>query len=53
MWLNFYQEADFRDFPSSPNAPNAWGLGSIPGQGTRSCMPHLRPSADKQIDTSK
>ena len=24
------------------HAPNAGGLGSIPGQGTRSCMLHLR-----------
>ena len=24
------------------HAPNAGGLGSIPGQGTRSCMPQLR-----------
>ena len=23
-------------------APNAGGLGSIPDQGTRSCMPHLK-----------
>ena len=29
-------------------APNERaGLGSIPGQGTRSCMPQLRPSAAK------
>ena len=26
-----------------PHAPNARGLGSIPGQGTRSHMPQLRP----------
>ena len=25
-----------------PCAPNAWGLGSIPGQGTRSHMPQLK-----------
>ena len=28
-------------------APNAGGLGSIPGQGTRSRMPQLRPGAAK------
>ena len=28
-------------------APNAGGLGSIPGQGTRSCPPQLTPSASK------
>ena len=26
---------------------NAWGLGSIPGQGTRSRMPELRLGAAK------
>ena len=30
--------------------PNAGGLGSIPGQGTRSHMPQLRPYAAKQIN---
>ena len=34
-----------RDFPGGPVAkilhPNAWGLGSIPGQGTKSHMPQL------------
>ena len=30
------------------HAPNAGGLGSVPGQGTRSHMPHLRPSAVKK-----
>ena len=29
------------------HAPNAGGPGSIPGQGTRSHMPQLRPRADK------
>ena len=29
------------------HAPNAGGLGSIPGQGTRSHMLQLRPCADK------
>ena len=28
-------------------APNAGGLGLIPGQGTRSRMPQLRPGAAK------
>ena len=28
--------------------PNAGSLGSIPSQGTRSCMPKLRPSAAKK-----
>ena len=47
-----------RDFPGSPGlrlpTPNAGGLGSIPGQGTRSHMlqlrvggPQLRPSGTK------
>ena len=35
------------DFPGGPvvrtQAPNAGGLGSIPGQGTRSCTLQLRP----------
>ena len=29
------------------SAPNAEGLDSVPGQGARSHMPHLRPSAAK------
>ena len=37
-----------RDFPGGPVAkilhPNAWGLGSIPGQGTKSHMPQLESS---------
>ena len=28
-------------------APNIGGLGSIPGQGTRFCVPQLRPGAVK------
>ena len=32
------------------HAPNAEGQGSIPGQGTRSHMPQLRPSTTKQVD---
>ena len=30
--------------------PNAGGLGSIPGQGTRSHMLQLRPSAAKKVN---
>ena len=30
--------------------PDAWGLGSIPGLGTRSHMPQLRPSTAKYIN---
>ena len=33
----------------SLHAPNAGGLGSVPGQGTRSHMPQLRPEAAKSI----
>ena len=33
-----------------PHAPNARGLGSIPGQGTRSHMPQLRPGTAKEIN---
>ena len=40
QWLRFH-------------APNAGGLGSIPGQGTRSCMRQLRPSAAKLIKKKK
>ncbi|TEA35790.1 hypothetical protein DBR06_SOUSAS1110153, partial [Sousa chinensis] len=29
------------------HAPNAGGPGSIPGQGTRSCMPQLRSHMPK------
>ena len=29
--------------------PSAGGQGSIPDQGTRSCMPQLRPGIAKQI----
>ena len=31
-------------------SPNAWGPGWILGQGTRSHMPQLRPSAAKYIN---
>ena len=34
-------------------APNAGGLGSTPGQGTRAHMPQLRPSAAKHITNIK
>ena len=40
------------DFPGGPVAktPNAGGLGLIPGQGTRSHLPHLKiPSASPKI----
>ena len=30
-------------------APDAWALGSIPGQGTRSSMPQLRTRAAKKL----
>ena len=30
------------------HAPNAGGLGSSPGQGTRACMPKLRSSIKKK-----
>ena len=30
------------------HAPNAGGLGSIPSQGTRSCMLQIRPRAAKK-----
>ena len=33
------------------HAPNAGGPGSIPGQGTRSHIPQIRPGAAKQITT--
>ena len=54
---DFVQSVDLQDFPGGPVAktmhgPNARGLGSIPGQGTRShmpqlrvCMPQIRPGA--------
>ena len=39
------------DFPGGPvvktQHSQCRGLGSIPGQGTRSCMPQLRPGTDK------
>ena len=45
------QKEMYRDFRHSPLAGtlhlNAEGLGSTPGQGTGSHMPHLRPSAAK------
>ena len=41
------------DFPGSPVAetlhPNIRGTGSIPGQGTRSCMPHSTAKKKKII----
>ena len=40
-----------KDFPAGPVAetlhPKARGPGSIPGQGTRSCVLQLRPGAAK------
>ena len=35
------------------HAPNAGGLGSIPGQGTRACMPQLRASIKKKKETPR
>ena len=35
------------------HASNAGGLGSIPGQGTRSHMPQPRPGVTKQIIKKK
>ena len=34
-------------------APNAAGLGSVPGQGTRSHKPQLRPGTAKEINIFK
>ena len=45
-----------RDFPGGPVAKilhlNAWGLGSIPGQGTKSHMPQLESSHATTKDPS-
>ena len=43
------------DFPGSPVAetlhPNIRGTGSIPGQGTRSCMPHSAAKKKKATNS--
>ena len=36
------QRVNLKDFPGGPGAPNAGGLSSISGQGTRSHMLELR-----------
>ena len=35
------------------HTPNAEGPGSIPGQGTRACMPQLRPGTAQEINKNK
>ena len=48
-WYSLYQELKLRGFLGGPmaKAPNPGGPGLIPGQGTRSHMLQLRPSAAK------
>ena len=42
-WCNKLHSGDFPGGPvAKPQAPNAGGLGSIPGQGTRFHIPQLR-----------
>ena len=46
-FLGFFMEASLAAQWLRLHAPNAGGPGSIPGQGTRSHMPHLHVAAVK------
>ena len=54
LWTrNFCVFKNEGDFPGDPvaktlHSQSTWGLNSIPGQGTRSHMPQLRPGAAKE-----
>ena len=49
--FKYLLKCNLRNVPGGPvaktSSSNAWGLGSIPGQGTRSRMPELRLGAAK------